>query len=291
MTNEFDVYQNIKSVASATGVTLASLADSLGVTRQTLNSVMKSPSYSTLQRISVALGIPMWRLLITPAEYNSLGGTGSECSESVTGEGAVSADAPWSVADNVKRVLKERGLTFERVATRMTPPTSRGNLSQMISNNPTVATLRRVADAVGCDISEFFATGGAVGCSTPAVGSARSVAESGKSEPQRDERTLAERIEDSGLTLTQVAKRMRNDRGGVGISPSVLRTMLRGTPSIDRLREIAGITGIPYAELIDGRGIPADGFTAVMYRDGVRYGFDSEADALAQLRLWAGEQA
>lgn len=63
----FDVYEQIKNVASSKGVKLQDLAQKLGVTRQTLNASMKSPSYPTLTRIAEALEIPVWELL-TPAE-------------------------------------------------------------------------------------------------------------------------------------------------------------------------------------------------------------------------------
>ena len=55
---------------------------------------------------------------------------------------------------NVKAVIKEKGYTTEKVAgklgiTRVTP-------SQTLSRNPTVNTLRKISEAIGCNISDFF---------------------------------------------------------------------------------------------------------------------------------------
>ena len=55
----------------------------------------------------------------------------------------------------IKKVIKEHGYTIEKVAKKM--GISRVTLSQNISRNPTVGTLERIANAVDCSISEFFA--------------------------------------------------------------------------------------------------------------------------------------
>ena len=58
---------------------------------------------------------------------------------------------------DIKKVIKERGYTIEEVAKKM--GISRVTLSQNMSRNPTVSTLERIANAIGCEVSEFFMEG------------------------------------------------------------------------------------------------------------------------------------
>ena len=55
---------------------------------------------------------------------------------------------------DIKKVIKERGYTIEDVAKKM--GISRVTLSQNMSRNPTVGTLERIANAINCNVSEFF---------------------------------------------------------------------------------------------------------------------------------------
>lgn len=57
----------------------------------------------------------------------------------------------------ISKLIKEKGYTIEEVAKKM--GVSRISLAQTIavSANPTVATLQRIADAIGCKVSDFFA--------------------------------------------------------------------------------------------------------------------------------------
>ena len=55
---------------------------------------------------------------------------------------------------DVKTVIKEKGWTIERVANEM--GITRVTLSQNLSRNPTVNTLQRVADVIGCNVGDFF---------------------------------------------------------------------------------------------------------------------------------------
>ena len=56
---------------------------------------------------------------------------------------------------DIKKVIKEKGFTLEQTATKM--GISRITLMQSLSGNPTVNTLQRVADAIGCRLVDFFA--------------------------------------------------------------------------------------------------------------------------------------
>ncbi len=55
---------------------------------------------------------------------------------------------------DIKRVLKERGISSKDVAERM-GITAIG-LSQHINGNPSVQVLERIAEAVGCKVGDFF---------------------------------------------------------------------------------------------------------------------------------------
>lgn len=56
---------------------------------------------------------------------------------------------------NIKKVIKAHGLTIEETAKRM--GITRVTLSQNIAGNITIATLQRIAKAVGCSVADFFA--------------------------------------------------------------------------------------------------------------------------------------
>ena len=55
---------------------------------------------------------------------------------------------------NVKNVIKQRGYTIEQIAEKM--GVTRVTLTQNLSRNPTINTLQRIADAVGCKVGDFF---------------------------------------------------------------------------------------------------------------------------------------
>lgn len=62
---------------------------------------------------------------------------------------------------DIKSVIKSRGYTIERVAneweSKNGKPITKGALSQSINNNPTVDTLQRIANVIGCQVGDFFA--------------------------------------------------------------------------------------------------------------------------------------
>lgn len=55
---------------------------------------------------------------------------------------------------DVKSIIKQRGYTIEQVAQKM--GVTRVTLTQNLSRNPTMNTLQRVADTIGCKVGEFF---------------------------------------------------------------------------------------------------------------------------------------
>ena len=55
---------------------------------------------------------------------------------------------------DIKRVIKAKGLTVKDIADKM--GISSVGLSQHINGNPSVQVLERIADAVGCEVGDFF---------------------------------------------------------------------------------------------------------------------------------------
>ncbi len=58
----------IKEVIKEKGFTITSLADRLGIARESLSRMIVSPSYPTLEKIATALDVPMWQLFASPEE-------------------------------------------------------------------------------------------------------------------------------------------------------------------------------------------------------------------------------
>ena len=55
---------------------------------------------------------------------------------------------------NIKKTIKDYGLEVREFSKRM--EISPTGLSQHINGNPSVEVLQRIADAIGCDVSELF---------------------------------------------------------------------------------------------------------------------------------------
>ena len=55
---------------------------------------------------------------------------------------------------DVKSVIRKKGYTFEPVAVKM--GITRITFTQNLGRNPTINSLQRVADAIGCKVGDFF---------------------------------------------------------------------------------------------------------------------------------------
>lgn len=55
---------------------------------------------------------------------------------------------------DVKGIVKEHGFTLVQVAEKL--GITKGGLSQSINGNPTVETLRSIAEVIGCQVGDFF---------------------------------------------------------------------------------------------------------------------------------------
>ena len=58
----------IKDVIKEKGYTITSLAEKLGIARESLSRMIVSPSYSTLKKIASTLGVPLWQLFASEEE-------------------------------------------------------------------------------------------------------------------------------------------------------------------------------------------------------------------------------
>ena len=54
----------------------------------------------------------------------------------------------------ISKVITERGYTIAQVAEMLGK--SRISVAKTITNNPTVETLRKIAEVIGCNITDFF---------------------------------------------------------------------------------------------------------------------------------------
>ena len=55
---------------------------------------------------------------------------------------------------DVKSVAKQHGFTLTQVAKEM--GVTNITLSQNLARNPTIKTLRKIADIIGCEVGDFF---------------------------------------------------------------------------------------------------------------------------------------
>jgi transcriptional regulator with XRE-family HTH domain len=55
---------------------------------------------------------------------------------------------------DIKRAIKQHGLTSAEVANRI--GVNKITFSYTINGNPTIESLNRIAEAIGCDVSELF---------------------------------------------------------------------------------------------------------------------------------------
>ena len=58
----------IKEVIKVQGLTITSLANKLGIARESLSRMIVSPSYPTLEKIASTLNVPVWQLFVSPEE-------------------------------------------------------------------------------------------------------------------------------------------------------------------------------------------------------------------------------
>lgn len=58
----------IEDILRERGLRKTQLADMLGITKQSVGAILKSPSLSSLEKIASALDVPVWQLFADPSE-------------------------------------------------------------------------------------------------------------------------------------------------------------------------------------------------------------------------------
>jgi transcriptional regulator with XRE-family HTH domain len=58
----------IKEVIKEKGYNITSLAEKMGIYRESLSRMLTSPSYPTLENIANALNVPIWQLFVSPSD-------------------------------------------------------------------------------------------------------------------------------------------------------------------------------------------------------------------------------
>lgn len=66
-----DMEHRIKEVIKEKGYTVTSLAEKMGIARESLSRMIVSPSYPTLEKLSKNLEVPMWQLFASPEEVRN----------------------------------------------------------------------------------------------------------------------------------------------------------------------------------------------------------------------------
>lgn len=79
---------------------------------------------------------------------------------------------------------------------------------------------------------------------------------------------IKKRIREAGLTLTEVAAKMPNGET-IGITQPAMSAIINGNPTINKLKDIAEIIGIPLSELVRDETSTPD-FMALV-KDGADY--------------------
>lgn len=132
---------------------------------------------------------------------------------------------------DIKRVIKEKGLTSKEVADRMgiTPI----GLSQHINGNPTLQVLEKIASAIGCEVVEFFNDNSDIS----------TYQDNDNKTPKKDfTLKILELCKQKGLTQVALAEKM-------GISRVGLAKALGGNTTITTLEKAAAALGVEVWDL------------------------------------------
>ena len=58
------------------------------------------------------------------------------------------------ISDRIKKIIKDKKTTSKEVAEKLNMTSV--NFSNVINGNPTLASLKAIADAIGCEVDDFF---------------------------------------------------------------------------------------------------------------------------------------
>jgi transcriptional regulator with XRE-family HTH domain len=62
----------IKEVIKEKGYSMSDFAEILGMSRESLSRIIKNPSSPTLEKLSNALGVPVWQFFASPDEVKRI---------------------------------------------------------------------------------------------------------------------------------------------------------------------------------------------------------------------------
>ena len=62
----------IKEVIKEKGYSMSDFAEILGMSRESLSRIIKNPSSPTLEKLSSALGVPVWQFFASPDEVKTM---------------------------------------------------------------------------------------------------------------------------------------------------------------------------------------------------------------------------
>lgn len=142
-------------ILRAKGMRKADLADKLGISRQSLSSLIKNPSLSNLERIASALEVPIWELFKEESTDLSgkvirIDGVDYVLTRYVEGHSGIDAER---LRDNVTERINELGLTKKKLS-EMLGIRAR-NLNKLLVN-PSLDNLTSLANALGCSIDTLY---------------------------------------------------------------------------------------------------------------------------------------
>lgn len=102
----------IKEVMTSKGFTNVSLGEKMGVSKQAVGQMLKAESLTTasLEKIAVALGVPIWQLFASPEEVNTSQETNSDFAAFVRFKGihytADSLEEFNTIVEEIKSISK-----------------------------------------------------------------------------------------------------------------------------------------------------------------------------------------
>ena len=62
----------IKDVIKEKGYSMGDFAELLGISRESLSRIIKNPSSPTLEKLSMALGVPVWQFFASPDDVRTV---------------------------------------------------------------------------------------------------------------------------------------------------------------------------------------------------------------------------
>lgn len=85
-------------------------------------------------------------------------------------------------------------------------------------------------------------------------------------------RAIKTAIKEHGFTLTELAEKMTDRKGVIGVNQSAITQIIKGNPTLNKLIEIANIVGCSVPELLGGTASVPNDITVII--DGQQYNYE-----------------